>query len=77
MTNNREYAESPTAFEVDESNKPAPKIADGTEIIMLASSIKEAKQLAFEGYGLNVTYHSPYRYASRGNNFYKFIYKAI
>lgn len=42
-------------------------------IIMLASCIKEAKQFMTNQYGLgNWLYIKPYRYASKGNNFYEF-----
>lgn len=41
-------------------------------IIMNASTKKEAMQLALSQYGENAVYVSPYRYASKGNNFYEF-----
>ena len=41
-------------------------------VIMLASNKKEAKQRAFMQYGNTAIYIKPYRYASKGNNFYEF-----
>lgn len=42
-------------------------------VIIMESSIKMAKQRASDNYGLgNWVYIKPYRYASKGNNFYEF-----
>jgi hypothetical protein len=41
-------------------------------IIIMASNIKEAKQIALEGYGTQCQYVKPYKYSSKGNNFYEF-----
>jgi hypothetical protein len=43
-------------------------------VIIMASSIKEAKQIAVTNYGETAVYIKPYRYASKGNNFYEFNY---
>lgn len=39
----------------------------------MASTKKEAKQIAEKGYGSQIEYVKPYRYASKGNNFYEFL----
>lgn len=41
-------------------------------VIMMASNKKEAKELAKKQYGTKATYIKPYKYASKGNNFYEF-----
>lgn len=42
-------------------------------VIIMESSIKMAKQIASQQYGLgNWIYIKPVKYASKGNNFYEF-----
>ena len=43
-------------------------------IIILASNKKEAKEIASKNYE-GAIYEKPYRYASKGNNFYQFFLK--
>lgn len=42
------------------------------QIIIMASNKKEAMKIALENYGTTCAYVKPYRYASKGNNFYEF-----
>lgn len=42
-------------------------------VIINASTVKEAKKHAYNQYRDRVIYVRPYRYASRGNNFYEFV----
>lgn len=46
-------------------------------IIILASNKKEAKEIALKQYGKLCTYVSPYKYSSKGNNFYQFDMQSI
>ena len=41
-------------------------------IIIMAANKKEAKSIALSEYGEKAEFIKPYRYASRGNNFYEF-----
>lgn len=41
-------------------------------VIIVASSIKEAKQIALKEYGSAAKYDKPYHYGTKGNNFYQF-----
>ena len=41
-------------------------------LIMMASTKQEAKVIADKQYGNKATYVKPYRYVSKGNNFYEF-----
>ena len=41
-------------------------------VIIMAANVKEAKQISLDNYGANCQYIKPYRYASKGNNFYEF-----
>ena len=45
--------------------------------IIMASSKKEAKEIAFNQYRYRAEYVKPYRYASKGNNFYEFKVESI
>lgn len=47
------------------------KIDSKTTLIILAKNIKEAKEIAGKCYS-NVEFVKPFRYASKGNNFYEF-----
>lgn len=42
------------------------------KIIIFASNKKEAKLIALMNYGADCKYVKPYRYSSKGNNFYEF-----
>lgn len=46
-------------------------------VVIMASTVKEAKEIALKNYGESVSYLKPYRYASKGNNFYEFVYTII
>lgn len=41
-------------------------------VIIMASNKKEAKERAYNEYRDRAEYVAPYRYASKGNNFYEF-----
>lgn len=46
---------------------------DATTEIVMARNIKEAKRIAYSSHGEKAHYVAPYRYASKGNNFYEFL----
>lgn len=41
-------------------------------IIIMAANKKESKEIALTNYGPFCKYIKPYKYASKGNNFYQF-----
>jgi len=51
-------------------------VINGSTIIIMASNKKEALMIAAKEYGSKCAYVAPYKYASKGNNFYEFVLSA-